>query len=973
MKAAFAKFKELNKKDKGKLSSSLLFGLENKIPTAEALEYLPEVMKATGRYGIAVMREGIYKAKEWFDSVREAISDDMKDCGFSDEDVDAFIREMWHMPWTMDGETHKIGEWSSIYGYSTLRSKLKEPLKKKFDAQVLAEPTEVKVGDKKNIEETLPFLLPQQQDDVLRAETQFFDESHKDKAHAGGKGYMFTNGTGTGKTYTGLGIVKRMVKQGKKRILIITPSQAKVTDWKNDGKNLCLDIRDLDDWAKEHGTTATTEKGEGVVITTFANFRANKSLLEDQFDMVVYDESHRIMENKKGIDTEGSRQHYMLTNRNEDYALMRLEETNEDWQKLKGLAGDFDNARKKKINEIEEQYRKENPSATDRDVRNATQKLYPKDMNSFSVAEKQKFPELGKIYDDYIATISHYETDVKPGLVEQAKKSVDATKVVFLSATPFNSRENIEYAEGYLFSYPERNAMGQSGKMQRWREKMGETYDKYSQMEKTEQNGDKQAVFGELKELACKLAGMTEDEMRRYLTSKNSKGYDDGGVRFRMELGKTFSDSKEDFDGVRDRAVEEKGIVMPNLNKESVKVVPVEKHKFRGENEGSIENARTWAKENLVTTDKSKLPTMRDGTPYTISKKAVDKYLSASAVDKSENLGVHLSVLPKLKEVIHESIEAEIHPDYNKGEDGNRNVGNGYGNNVLVHRLFGAVELDGKSYRVKTTMQEFRGGEKTKPHSYEVTKIELLDTPGTAVLPDSSPLDMTPNNSISAAKLLNGVEKSYDKGKKLLDESKDLADGETRFRKDESEDATSGELTPREREQQEQMEKHRATVLKATEKLNTRTTIHDNVEDIENETVRKAIENGEKVKAWYDVKTGEVHLYLPNVTDKYDAQKSVVHEVVGHKGMRNLLGESGYRDMMRRMYTHLSEEEAAEVNERMMKNGWDFYTAMDEWVADKAEESVWTPQEYPKYIGLSNLWSHIKHYVTEAIHKAGYC
>ena len=1619
MKAAFAKFKELNKKDKGKLSSSLLFGLENKIPTAEALEYLPEVMKATGRYGIAVMREGIYKAKEWFDSVREAISDDMKDCGFSDEDVDAFIREMWHMPWTMDGETHKIGEWSSIYGYSTLRSKLKEPLKKKFDAQVLAEPTEVKVGDKKNIEETLPFLLPQQQDDVLRAETQFFDESHKDKAHAGGKGYMFTNGTGTGKTYTGLGIVKRMVKQGKKRILIITPSQAKVTDWKNDGKNLCLDIRDLDEWAKERGTTATTEKGEGVVITTFANFRANKALLEDQFDMVVYDESHRIMENKKGIDTEGSRQHYMLTNRNEDFALMRLEETNEDWQRLKGLAEDFDNARKKKINEIEEQYRKENPSATDRDVRNATQKLYPKDMNSFSVAEKQKFPELGKIYDDYIAAISHYETDVKPGLVEQAKKSVDATKVVFLSATPFNSRENIEYAEGYLFSYPERNTMGQDGKTQfflehfgagykyryhrlensvsnaealakqevefsdwlqndlgtmsgrvidspydysrdfptvsveqaqafneaceeisrdklgavlyqnvlgdynygnalfetmkvgallprlkahldagrkvvifhrrvaskqplkppfemmlgevanrvikampeneraeatkkvqewrqkyagllaweqtldysmpreqlakafgkdnvlffsgnesskeknaaikefnsddsgkniiviqeasgkkgislhdttgkhqrvcitlalpqspitalqiegrtyrignesnaifeypvlglnseynlfaskfnqqvsttenlalgsqarnlresfargieehsgyvpldqqgvggkdfdrgemeerdpfdnavldyytnqkinrnnregvnyfptpeplgykmvewanigegdsvlepsaghgaiaryvpksnelvaiepsmslfaklqmkaggmgrkfqngtfedyfvgnkhdtivmnppfghagataiehlskafghleeggrivaiiprgatdkkfdkwlgtvskavlraevnlpdiafqqagtkvncrvvvldrisdpalrekagypekvdlsghydkiedffndlrdvempdriidtnfkmqklskslarnlkdvkgvrsvdidksgvrvdlsrdwrdysisfsgsdnpqRWREKMGETYDKYSQMEKTELNGDKQAVFGELKELACKLAGMTEDEMRRYLTSKNSKGYDDGGVRFRMELGKTFSDSKEDFDGVRDRAVEEKGIVMPNLNKESVKVVSVEKHRF-GEDVGKmLDNAEEWAKSNLVTTDKSNLPTMRDGTPYTISKNAIDKYLSSSATKKSDNLGVHLSVLPNLKDVIHESIETEIHPDYNKGEDGNRSIGNGYGNNVLVHRLYGAVKLGGKIYRVKTTMQEFRGGEENKPHSYEVTRIELLEGSEAAKESDSLHVSRTTNNSISAAKLLNGVGKSYDKGKKLLDESKDLADGETRFRKDESENATSGELTPREREQQEQMEKHRATVLKTTEKLNTRTTIHDSLEDIENETVRKAIENGEKVKAWYDMKTGEVHLYLPNVTDKYDAQKSIVHEVVGHKGMRNLLGESGYRDMMRRMYTHLSAEEAAEVNERMMKNGWDFYTAMDEWVADKAEESVWTPQEYPKYIGLSNLWSHIKHYVTEAIHKAGY-
>lgn len=46
---------------------------------------------------------------------------------------------------------------------------------------------------------------------------------------------------------------------------------------------------------------------------------------------------------------------------------------------------------------------------------------------------------------------------------------------------------------------------------------------------------------------------------------------------FQMETGKTFSDTKENFDGVRDRAVKEKGIVMPNLRKESVKVVNIEK------------------------------------------------------------------------------------------------------------------------------------------------------------------------------------------------------------------------------------------------------------------------------------------------------------------------------------------------------------------------------------------------------------
>ena len=62
----------------------------------------------------------------------------------------------------------------------------------------------------------------------------------------------------------------------------------------------------------------------------------------------------------------------------------------------------------------------------------------------------------------------------------------------------------------------------------RWKDKMAATYDKYAQMEKSELREGNKAVFGELKELACKLAGMTEDEMRRYLVSKGT-----GGVRFR--------------------------------------------------------------------------------------------------------------------------------------------------------------------------------------------------------------------------------------------------------------------------------------------------------------------------------------------------------------------------------------------------------------------------------------------------------
>ena len=485
------------------------------------------------------------------------------------------------------------------------------------------------------------------------------------------------------------------------------------------------------------------------------------------------------------------------------------------------------------------------------------------------------------------------------------------------------------------------------------------------------------------------LAEVKEEKLKDVLDRLSELGVkvkEESKVHYRMELGNTFSDSKEHFDAVRDRAVEEKGIVMPNLNKEKVKVVEVEKHSFKGDNEGAIENARAWAKENLVTTNKQDLPTMRDGTPYTISKKAVDKYLSSSAVSKSDELGVHLSVLPKLTDVIHESIEAEIHADYNvKDETGKRKAELGYGNNILVHRLYGAVEMDGKIYRVKTTMQEFRGGEENKPHSYEVTKIELLDTPGTAVLPDSSPLDMTPSNSknitsegsekanesdslplnsatngyISTAKLLQGVEKSYDSGKKLLDESKDLTDGETFFRKE-----GDGVVTP-EKASNAVSERIIKTVEKVAKRTGGKVKMVGSVEEIENPKVRKDIENGKQVTGWYDEKTGEVHLYMPNIHDSYTAEKTVWHETVGHKGMRGLLGDK-FNDYMRGLWMDLDNPINAElrayVKEKMNMNHLGFYDAIEEFIAKSAEEGKGEP----------GFWNYIKNKVTDALHEIGY-
>ena len=91
-----------------------------------------------------------------------------------------------------------------------------------------------------------------------------------------------------------------------------------------------------------------------------------------------------------------------------------------------------------------------------------------------------------------------------------------------------------------------------------------------------------------------------------------------------------------------------------------------------------------------------------------------------------------------------------------------------------MHRFYGAVVVDGTPYRIMTLMREdVRLNEENAVHAYEVQKIEVLDeeTPNTPNGVRSHPQSEIAS-SYSLAKLLQNIDKSYDKGKKILDESK---------------------------------------------------------------------------------------------------------------------------------------------------------------------------------------------------------
>ncbi|GHV08083.1 hypothetical protein AGMMS50229_15940 [Campylobacterota bacterium] len=177
---------------------------------------------------------------------------------------------------------------------------------------VAADEIAVVLNDSANIAETLPVLFREQHEDVLAAESRLFADK--------GRGILFTNGTGTGKTLVGLGIAKRQFSSGKRNILIVAQSEPKINDWMRDSELVNLPMQKLRS-IKDNG-----EDGSAV-ITTYANFRANKSLNDRRFDLIIYDESQSLGAGQKGEVTEALLQHRKLGG----YYIDALEQARKDF------------------------------------------------------------------------------------------------------------------------------------------------------------------------------------------------------------------------------------------------------------------------------------------------------------------------------------------------------------------------------------------------------------------------------------------------------------------------------------------------------------------------------------------------------------------------------------------------------------------------------------------------------------------
>lgn len=110
-----------------------------------------------------------------------------------------------------------------------------------------------------------------------------------------------------------------------------------------------------------------------------------------------------------------------------------------------------------------------------------------------------------------------------------------------------------------------------------------------------------------------------------------------------------------------------------------------------------------------------------------------------------------------------------------------------------------------------------------------------------------------------------------------------------------------------ERTMQEDRDMMRSVVQQMGEKLHTDINIIENVNEITHSNAAVQ-ERRRKSKGWYDTKTGQVNIVLANNRDVDDVKASVGHEVIAHKGLRELFGEENYDQFLDETYQHLRDD-----------------------------------------------------------------
>lgn len=145
-------------------------------------------------------------------------------------------------------------------------------------------------------------------------------------------------------------------------------------------------------------------------------------------------------------------------------------------------------------------------------------------------------------------------------------------------------------------------------------------------------------------------------------------------------------------------------------------------------------------------------------------------------------------------------------------------------------------------------------------------------------------------------------------------------------------------------------------------KLNTPVRVIHDVDDI-NDTDENMLARKRDSKGWYDTSTGEIVIVSPNSTSVGDAQRTFLHEVVGHHGLRELFVDD-FDTFLDNVYRNANVDIRKNIIDRTKGNPLNLREATEEYIAELAERGFDNKAE-------RSLWEKIKDSFLDMLRKAG--
>lgn len=145
-------------------------------------------------------------------------------------------------------------------------------------------------------------------------------------------------------------------------------------------------------------------------------------------------------------------------------------------------------------------------------------------------------------------------------------------------------------------------------------------------------------------------------------------------------------------------------------------------------------------------------------------------------------------------------------------------------------------------------------------------------------------------------------------------------------------------------------------------KLNTPVRVIHDVDEI-TDTDEKLLARKRDSKGWYDTSTGEIVIVSPNSTSVGDAQRTFLHEVVGHHGLRELFGDD-FDTFLDNVFRNANEDIRKSIIDRTKGNPLNLREATEEYLAELAEHGFDNKAD-------RSLWEKIKDAFLDMLRKAG--